>query len=63
MPESTPSPLCAVCSDPVDPEEAHWLHESDCPKRDSHRRVDYCLCDQLVHPECCPEPGCQEPAT
>jgi hypothetical protein len=41
-------PLCAVCSDPVDPETAHNPHEADCPGEG-------CTCDLWVHPECCPE--------
>jgi hypothetical protein len=56
--------LCAVCSDPVDPETAHSLHEDECPKshcsRDPHI---VCRCDAVVHPDCCPEPQCQDIGT
>jgi hypothetical protein len=60
MPESTRQ-LCAVCSDPADPEVAHWLHEPECPK--SHGPADpddLCGCDVVAHPECCPELDCQD---
>jgi hypothetical protein len=59
MSEST-HPLCVVCSDPVDPETAHCVHRVDCPR--SHGTAtadDPCICDAVAHPECCPEPECQ----
>jgi hypothetical protein len=62
MPDDTSAPLCAVCSDPVDPDEAHWLHEPTCPAAYG-RPANGCRCDQWVHPECCPEPDCQGVAT
>ena len=61
---------CAVCSDPVEPEAEHWLHEPGCPVpamagaehvpgavevRDA---LDACDCDLVAHPVCCPD--CQE---
>jgi hypothetical protein len=56
-------PPCAVCSDPVDPDTAHWAHEADCPlpavaKDDHPEAPDTCGCDLLVHPECCQQPSC-----
>lgn len=60
MPESTHR-LCAVCSDPVEPDIAHWLHETNCAR--SHGTVDTdhtCGCDAVAHPDCCPELGCQD---
>jgi hypothetical protein len=53
MPEST-RPLCAVCSDPVEPDAAHWLHEPDCGKTHG------CDCDRVAHPDCCPDLECQD---
>jgi hypothetical protein len=43
---------CAVCGDPVDPLDAHWLHLEDC--------VEGCDCDAVVHGDCCPDPACAE---
>jgi hypothetical protein len=57
MPQSTSTVLCAVCSDPVDPDEAHWAHEPGCLDANGVRAVD-CTCDLLVHPGCCQDPGC-----
>jgi hypothetical protein len=60
MPESTPQ-LCAVCSDPADPDTAHWLHEPDCGRRHGAPPADIlCGCDRVAHPECCPELECQD---
>jgi hypothetical protein len=52
--------LCAVCSDPVDTETAHWLHKDDCGKAHGTAAPDDpCGCDVVAHPDCCPEPECQ----
>jgi uncharacterized protein DUF6573 len=59
MSQLTPPRLCAVCSDPVDPEEAHWLHERDCENVEQ-LPARFCTCDLLVHPGCCP--GCIDDA-
>jgi hypothetical protein len=55
--------LCVVCSDAVDPETAHWLHTFLCGKPHRSAGPDvFCDCDVVAHPECCPEPECQEAA-
>lgn len=51
--------LCVECSDPVDPDEAHWPHEDDCPNS-GHELTRDCTCDLFAHPECCREPGCAD---
>jgi hypothetical protein len=57
MNQPTSNPLCAVCSDPVDPDEAHWQHQPGCLDANGVR-AENCACDLLVHPECCKDPGC-----
>lgn len=64
------APPCAVCSDPVDPETAHWCHRAGCPlpglsngdhvpgAAEVRTALDRCDCDELVHPDCCRE--CRE---
>lgn len=60
MAESTQR-LCVVCSDPVDPETAHSPHEADCAKTHGEATADDpCDCDAVAHPECCPDPECQD---
>lgn len=51
---------CDVCGLPVDREDAHWLHDPDCPRRHSapprrHVLVETCVCDRPTHPHCCPD--------
>jgi hypothetical protein len=59
MPESTHL-LCAVCSDPVHPDAAHWPHEPDCGNNlQQPPPGEPCNCNLVVHPDCCPEPDCQ----
>ena len=63
---SAPPLLCAVCSDPVDPDDAHHLHADTCTGRlDGHlgrdvdgQPIDGCTCDLVAHPGCCPAPEC-----
>lgn len=62
MPTQDPAQLCAVCSDPIDPDEdLHDIHDDDCPRSQRHTTADevICACDLVAHPDRCPL--CQEP--
>lgn len=44
-------PVCDVCGQPVDPDEAHWGHEKNC----THELLGVCFCNLKYHPACCPD--------
>lgn len=46
--------MCAVCGDEVGEDEAHWIHEADCPNGHADVLKWTCICDLWAHPECCP---------
>lgn len=66
MTQATESPTCGVCSDPVDEDEAHWLHEEDCQlaalarvemcsgEGEIREALAGCTCNLVAHPDCCP---------
>jgi hypothetical protein len=58
MPDFNQLRLCAICSDPVDVEGGHSVHEPDC-FGDAGQTPPGCQCDLLVHPGCCPAPACR----
>lgn len=48
--------ICSVCTRVIfDEDEAHTIHDSWCSMEDAG----WCTCSDLVHPECCTEPGCR----
>ena len=57
MHQTTDRAVCIVCSDEVDLNDAHWVHQRECPQT---RGEDRCTCHNVAHADCCPT--CHPPA-